>query len=182
MINEDGRLHYRVQVPTGRAWTQRLRHVVNPVTGIACGLVLAAALFVVAVQGLFGVRPSPVAVLVAVVAVVVYLVSVVRAHAAARARRSAEVVIDEQGVAADGVRYGWSRFTRWLEGDQDFVLASGGVRGRIVIVLPKDGIDEEEQDLLREVFHSRIDPDDDPIDGAFVEMDWDAEPARRTAD
>lgn len=182
MISEDGRLHYRVQIPTGRAWSHRLRHVVNPVVGVTCGLALGAALFLIAVQGLFGVRPSPAAVLVGVAAVVVYVVVLARARAAVGARRSYDIVIGEEGAAIDRERFAWSRFARWLESEQDFVLVSGGVRGRMIIVLPKAGIDEDEQNLLREVFHSRIDPDDEPLDDAFVEMAWDEEPVRRVSD
>lgn len=182
MITEDGRLHYRVRIPAGRAWSHRLRHVVNPVVGIACGLVLAAALFLLAVQGLFGVRPSLGAVVVGVAAVVVYAVAVARARITVGAGRAGEILMGEEGVTADRELVAWSRFVRWLETEQDFVLASGGVRGRRIVILPKEGIDEDEQDLLREVLHSRIDPDDEPLDDAFVEMNWDEEPARRTAE
>lgn len=182
VITEDGRLRYDVELPPRRAWLHRLRHVINPVVGIAGGLVLGAALFLVAVQGLFGVRPSPVAVLIGVAAVVVYVGALLRAGILARSRRTFQVVLEEEGVVVDGARSAWERFTRWREDELDFVLASGGVRGRTIVVLPKDGIDVDEQDLLREVLHGRIDPDDEPIDDAFVEMGWDEEPARRVPD
>ncbi|HHV22769.1 MAG TPA: YcxB family protein [Propionibacterium sp.] len=153
--------------------------MVNPVVGVGCGLALGAALFLIAVQVLFGVGPSLLAVLLAVAAVVGYGLALLRARAEAQARRVQRVVLDEHGVTVDRDRFAWSRFTRWLEDEADFVLASGGVRGRLLVVLPKAGIDEDEQELLREVLHASIDPDDEPLEGAFVEMNWDEEPARR---
>lgn len=182
MITEDGRLRYRVNVPPERGWRNRLRHVVNPVTGIVCGLVLAAALFLIAVQGLFGVRPSLIAIVLAVLAVAGYVVAVLRARTAAAARPRYQVTLDERGIAVDTAGFGWARFSRWLEDEHDFVVASGGVRDRLVVVVPKDGIPENEQELIRELLHAGIDPNDEPLQDAFVEMAWDEEPARRTAE
>lgn len=186
MITDDGRLSFEIDVDPRRGFRHRLRHLVNPVVGIGCGLVFGAALFVVAVQGLFGVRPSVLAVLVALAALVVYGVAVLRARAAAAGRRAYRLVLSPRGVEVAGAGgsggYAWPRFTRWLEDEADFVLTSGGLRGRMLIVLPKAGVAEEEQELIREVLHAHIDPDDEPLSDAFVEMGWDEEPARRAAD
>ena len=182
MIGDDGRLGYEVVPDPHRLFRHRLRHLVNPVIGIGCGLVFGAGVFLVTVQALFGVRPSIVALIVAVAAVVAYAAAVGWAHRAGR-RRGHRVVVSDAGVsvayAGATTDYPWSRFRRWLEHEDDFALVSGGIRGRTLVVLPKAGVPEEEQALLREVFHSRIDPDDDPLDEAFVEMDWHEEPARR---
>lgn len=186
MITDDGTLSYHVDPPAKRLFAHRLRHLVNPVLGIACGLVFGAALFLIAVQALFGVRPSIVAILLALAAVVVYVAAVLRARQAAGALGAYKIVLADSGISVASTHgsggYAWGRFTRWLENDDDFVLASGGVRRRLIVVLPKDGVPEDEQDLIREVLHANIDPDDEPIEDAFVEMDWDAEPARRAAD
>ncbi|MDO5498916.1 MAG: YcxB family protein [Propionibacteriaceae bacterium] len=178
MITEDGQLRYQVHLPGGRGWLHRLRHVVNPVVGISCGLAFGAALFVIAVQALFGVRPSVLAIVLGLVAVLGYGLELQRARMAAFGRPDYRIVIDDRGVAVDRELLGWQRFTRWLEDDQDFVLVCGGVRGRMIVVLPKQDIAADEQDLLREVFHAQIDPDDEPIEEAFVEMNWDEQPAR----
>lgn len=186
MITEDGRLAYRVELDPRRGFRHRLRLIVNPVIGIGCGLLLGAALFLLGVQALFGVRPSIVAIVVAVAAVIGYAVGVLHARTVSRRHARYDVVLEQKGILLTGGSssggHPWSRFTRWLEDDADFILASGGVRDRLLVVIPKDGVPEEEQDLLREVLHSQIDPDDEPIDQAFVEMDWDEEPARRAAD
>lgn len=182
MITDDGTLEYRVRPDPGRLFAHRLRHVVNPVIGVVCGLVLGAALFLVAVQALFGVRPSLVAVVLALAALVVYGVSVLRARRASTGAGESSIVLNPSGVRVTSARtaaaYPWQLFARWLEDEQDFVLASRGWRDRVIVVLPKTGIPDDEQELLREVLHSQIDPDDEPISDAFVEMDWDDEPAK----
>lgn len=182
MITDDGRLVYSARPSARRTFAHRLRHAVNPVVGIGAGLVFGAALFVVAVQVLFAVRPSVVAIVLAVAAVVAYLVSVLRARRTAGALGAYSVEFGPDGVA-DGATGAarvrpWPTFGRWLEDEQDFVLVAGTWRDRTIVVLPKAGVPDEEQDLVREVLHSHIDPDDEPIEDAFVEMGWDEEPAR----
>lgn len=183
MIGDDGRLSYDVVPDARRLFRHRLRHLINPVVGVSCGLVFGAALFLIAVQALFGLRPSVVAVIVSVLAVIVYGAAVFRARQTSLREGRHRVVLDDAGVtvayAGSTTGYPWTRFSRWLEHEDDFVLASGGVRGRKLVVLPKAGMLEEEQDLIREVLHGRIDPDNDPLDDAFVEMDYDAQPSRR---
>lgn len=180
MITDDGNLVYDVRANVGRMFRHRLRHVVNPVVGIGAGFLFGAALFVVAVQGVFGVRPSIVAVILAIVAVVAYLVAVGRARQRAGALQAYALRLGPDGVevrsnAEDPVQP-WSAFVRWLEDEHDIVLVSGTWRERDFVVLPKAGVPEEELDLVREVLHSQIDPDDEPIEDAFVEMGWDEEP------
>src|SRR4051812_12125034 len=98
MITDDGRLRYHIELDPRRGFRHRLRHMVNPMTGIACGLLLGGALFVIAVQSLFGVRPSLLAVLIAVAAVVGYTVALLRARVTAARRRAYQVVLDDGGV------------------------------------------------------------------------------------
>lgn len=184
MTTDEGSLSYLVEPRAERLFTNRMRHVVNPVVGVSCGLVAGGALFVVAVQLLFGVAPSALAVIILVVAAVLYVVAVLRARVESRARGAYRVVIDHRGITrtATGLppdRQPWARLTRWLENDEDFVVATGGWRDRAVITLPKTAIAEDEQELIREVLHAHIDPDDESISEAFTEMGWDEEPARR---
>lgn len=183
MIGAEGRLTYDVAPNSRRLFRHRLRHLVNPVVGVSCGLVFGSALFLIAVQTLFGLRPSLIALLVLVTAVAVYGTAVLRARQLSLREQRHRIVLDDPGVtvayAGSSTGYAWSRFSRWLEHDDDFVLASGGAHHRVVVVLPKEGMSDEEQDLVREVLHARIDPDDDPLDDAFVEMDYDAQPSRR---
>ncbi len=180
MITDDGHLVYDVRPDAGRVFGHRMRHIVNPVVGIGAGFLFGAALFVVAVQAVFGVRPSIVALVLAVVAVVAYLVAVGRARQRAGALGAYAVTLGPDGVEVRSNRGGsaqpWSAFVRWLENDHDVVLVSGDWREREIVVLPKAGIPEEELELIREVLHSHIDPDDEPIEDAFVEMAWDEEP------
>ncbi|WP_425308906.1 YcxB family protein [Ammonicoccus fulvus] len=182
MITDDGHLVYDVRANASRMFGHRMRHIVNPVVGIAAGFLFGAALFVVAVQGVFGVRPSIVAILVALVAVVAYLVAVGRARQRAGALGAYALTLGPDGVEVrtngGGSAQPWSAFVRWLEDDHDVVLVSGRWREREIVVLPKSGVPEEELDLIREVLHSHIDPDDEPLEDAFVEMGWDEEPER----
>ncbi|NNG19082.1 hypothetical protein HJ590_05725 [Naumannella sp. ID2617S] len=182
-IDPDGTLTLRFETDPGREFAARLRHQVNPRTGIVCGLVFCAALFLVAVQLLFRVAPSVIALGLMAASVVVYLVAALRARAASGGGHRRKVVLDERGIAvADGQgnprAYAWDRFTRWLEDDGEFVVVSRVPRQPVVaLVLPTTGTDFDDE--LRDLLHAAIDPDDEPIEEAFTEMDWDEEPERR---
>ncbi|OYN98407.1 hypothetical protein CGZ95_14720 [Enemella evansiae] len=185
-ITADGSLVLRYQTDPRREFAARMRHQVNPLTGVVCGLIFCACLFLVAVQLLFSVRPSVIALVVMLLCVVVYAIALVRARAATSRVQRRKVVLDDRGLAVAGeqgppVSYGWPRFTRWQENDTDFMVISRIPRQpamTIVLPLTETAFDDELRDLL----HAHIDPDDDPIDEAFIEMDWDEEPDKRNPD
>lgn len=182
----DGSLILRFQTDPRRELAARMRHQVNPLTGVVCGLVFCACLFLVAVQLLFSVPPNPVALVLMLLCVVVYAIALLRARARCSKVHRRKVVLDERGLAVAGdqgrpVAYGWSRFTRWQENDTEFVVVSRIPRQPVLtVVLPLT--DTEFDDRVRDLLHTNIDPDDEPIDEAFVEMDWDEEPERRDPD
>lgn len=182
-IADDGSLVLRYQTDPRREFAARLRHQVNPLTGVACGLVFCACLFLVAVQLLFSVRPSIIALVIMLLCVVVYAIALFRARAATSGVHRRKVVLDDRGLAVAGdqgkpLSYAWQRFTRWQENDTDFMVISRIPRQpALTIVLPLTFT--EFDDELRDLLHTHIDPDDEPIDEAFVEMDWDEEPDKR---
>ncbi len=185
-ITADGSLVLRYRTDPRREFAARMRHQVNPLTGVVCGLIFCACLFLVAVQLLFSVRPSVIALVVMLLCVVVYAIALVRARAATSRVQRRKVVLDDRGLAVAGeqgppVSYAWPRFTRWQENDTDFMVISRIPRQpamTIVLPLTETAFDDELRDLL----HAHIDPDDDPIDEAFIEMDWDEEPDKRNPD
>lgn len=174
---------YAVNVDAKRLFGHRLRHVLNPVAGVWCGLGLGAALFLIAVQLLFDVRPSVAAMALGALSILAYLTLLFRTWQTSRLEGAYQLTLTEPGVQIEmdeeSHTFAWSRFKRWLEDEDDFVMASGGMTNRLVLVLPKDHLSDARQDVVRSTLHAHIDPNDDPISDAFVEMGWDEEPPRR---
>ncbi|GAB3704856.1 YcxB family protein [Mariniluteicoccus flavus] len=177
MIASDGRLVFDIAPRPDRVFGATMRWVVHPVRGIVCGLVGLAALFVLAVEVLLGVGPGVIPLVMLAGSVLLYAVWVLRARAEAAKVGESRLVLDERGIAEHGARgdraLAWGRFERWLENDHEFLVLSRVDKRRGVTLLPKDSVPGDEEEAVRVLLDTHIDPDAESLDDAFVEEEWD---------
>lgn len=173
MINPDGSLSYEVAPPPARVFKAMRTYWINPVVGTVCGLVGLAAIFVIAVQLIFAVPPSVPAIMIAVVAPLIYVGVLVWWRREAGSVAPTIMHLDEAGIrqtSADdsGVR-DWADYRRWVETDQEWIAIVRGARPVMATVLPKAAVPDDEFDDVRAILHGFISPEDSPLTDSFEE-------------
>lgn len=175
MVNPDGSLTYEVTPQPGRLFKALRTYWINPVAGTVCGLIMMAAVFVIAVQLIFSVPPSLLAILVAVVAPLIYIGAIIWGRRSARAVGAMILHLDEEGIgyttaSSSGVR-DWADYRRWVENDHEWIAIAGGVRPTLATLLPKTAVPDDEFDDVRAILHGFISPTETRLSDTFVDED-----------
>lgn len=173
MINPDGSLSYEVAPPPSRIFKAMRTYWINPVVGTVCALVGLAAIFVIAVQLIFAVPPSAVAITIAILAPLIYVGALAWWRRAAGSVGPAVMHLDKEGIrqtsAGDSGVRDWADYRRWVENDHEWIAIVRGARPAMATVLPKAAVPDEEFDDVRAFLHGFISPEESPLTDSFEE-------------